>query len=108
MYMQDALAVSQQSSCCPTLPACLLQPIVVVRFCPVLFERDGDKPQEQQGQQQQQQQQQQGEAGEGAGEAAAAAAAPHPFDLPYRMVFAVRCCYPSCPAALPPRLPLSA
>lgn len=59
-----------------------MQPIVVVRFCPVLFERDDS---EAAGKQQQQPQ------AEGAvAVAGSEAAAAHPFDLPYKMVFAVR------------------
>lgn len=61
--------------------------MVAVRFCPVLFCRDDDNPQ---------QPQQSGggapaaaEGEAGAGAAPAPAAAPHPFDLPYKMVFAV-------------------
>jgi hypothetical protein len=62
-----------------------LQPIVVARFCPVLFERnDGHHGQQQQPQQQRQ------EAGGDQGAAACGAPAPHPVDLPYKMVFAVR------------------
>ncbi|KAL4452332.1 hypothetical protein ABPG75_007994 [Micractinium tetrahymenae] len=59
------------------------KPIVVVRFCPVLFERDNGKVA---GQQQQQEPQ---AAADACAAAAGAAAAPHPFDLPYKMVFAV-------------------
>ena len=91
MHTQGCIGSFLTALSCDPTPACLLQPIVVVRFCPVLLKRDGDMPQEQQ-----QEQQQQGAAGEGAGEAAAVAPAPHPFDLPYRMVFAVSCCYPCC------------
>ena len=54
----------------------------MVRFCPVLFERDDGRGQQQVQQQaeQQAQQQQQDAAADGL-----------PIDLPYKMVFAVSC-----------------
>ncbi|KAI3438192.1 hypothetical protein D9Q98_000629 [Chlorella vulgaris] len=60
------------------------KPVVVARFCPVLFGRDDGMAAQQQQQQQQQQ------AGEDAAEGGAGqAAAAHPIDLPYKMVLAV-------------------
>jgi chromatin assembly factor 1 subunit B len=68
-----------------TPPQIDVQPVVVARFCPILFERDDGIAAQRQQQQQQQQ------AGEDAAEGGAGqAAAAHPIDLPYKMVLAVR------------------
>lgn len=109
-----AFSGSAHATCKPTLwclALLLLQPVVAVRFCPVIFRRD-DQPQAQQAQQQAGSAEPQATpapaAGAGAavgdaavevepGEAAAVPAAPAaapsepalPFDLPYKMVFAV-------------------
>ncbi len=85
----------------PVLPFMPLQDVVVVRFCPVLFERDDGKAQQagQQAEQQVQQQAEQQQAEQQQAEQQAeqpqdgsAAASGLPIDLPYKMVFAVSCC----------------
>lgn len=77
-YRSSHLAPHPRLACC----VLRLQPIAAVRFCPVLFERGEAAPG-----------QQAAAAGEDAWAAGAAGPPQHaalPFDLPYKMVFAVR------------------